>query len=167
MRVLDREVVVIMGTRFLGCTMWTDFTAGGNAHLAAMRVRAEMNDFRKIRTGTYRRIVPNDLVQECLESVQWLQLKLSEPFAGKTVVITHHAPSLRSLTDNPHAGDLLDAAYANNCESLMGAERVALWIHGHTHCAADYQIADTRVVCNPRGYPGEETGFDSARVVTL
>ena len=38
---------------------------------------------------------------------------------------------------------------------------------GHSHCALDYQIAGTRVACNPRGYPGEETGFDPALVLTL
>lgn len=38
---------------------------------------------------------------------------------------------------------------------------------GHSHCAVDYKIAGTRVVCNPRGYPGEETGFDPALVLTL
>lgn len=166
-RVLDRDEVVINGTRFLGCTLWTDFTAKGSAHLAALQAQGEMNDFRQIRTRAYQRIVPNDLVQECLKSLEWLRLKLAEPFAGKTVVITHHAPSLRSLADNPHAGNLLDAAYATNCEPLMGAERVALWIHGHSHWAVDYQIAGTRVVCNPRGYPGEETGFDPALVLTL
>ena len=166
-RVLDRDEVVINGTRFLGCTLWTDFTATGNAHLAALQAQAEMNDFRKIRTRAYQRIVPNDLVQECLKSLDWLRLKPAEPFVGKTVVITHHAPSLHSLAGNPYAGNLLDAAYAINCEALMGAERVALWIHGHSHCAVDYQIAGTRVVCNPRGYPGEETGFDAALVLTL
>ena len=166
-RVLDRDEVVINGTRFLGCTLWTDFSAKGNAHLAALQAQGEMNDFRQIRTRAYQRIVPNDLVQECLKSIEWLRLKLADPFVGKTVVITHQAPSLRSLADNPHARNLLDAAYATNCEPLMGAERVALWIHGHSHWAVDYQIAGTRVVCNPRGYPGEETGLDPALVLTL
>ncbi|MBD9399105.1 metallophosphoesterase family protein [Pseudomonas sp. PDM11] len=166
-QVIDRQEVRIGGVRFLGCTMWTDFTATGNAHLAAWHARTTMNDFRKIRTRSFSRIVPNDLAQESLKARQWLCLKLSEPFAGKTVVITHHAPSMRSLEHNPHAGTLLDAAYANNCEDLMGGERVALWVHGHSHVAADYEIAGTRVVCNPRGYPGEETGFNPGLVLTL
>ncbi len=35
----------------------------------------------------------------------------------------------------------------------------ALWIHGHTHTFFDYSVAGTRVLCNPRGTPGETTGF--------
>ena len=45
--------------------------------------------------------------------------------------------------------------------------RAALWIHGHTHTAFDYDVRGTRVVCNPRGYPHETTGFDPALVVTV
>ena len=37
--------------------------------------------------------------------------------------------------------------------------RAALWIHGHTHTRFDYRVRGTRVVCNPRGYPGEPTDF--------
>lgn len=166
-RVLDRDEVLVGDMRFLGCTMWTDYACTGNAHLAAWHARTTMNDFRKIRTEPFRRIVPNDLVQESLKSREWLRTKLAEPFYGKTVVITHHAPSMRSLQDNPDAGTLLDAAYANDCEDMMREGRVALWVHGHSHHAVDYEIDGTRVVCNPRGYPGEETGFDPRRVLTL
>jgi len=42
-----------------------------------------------------------------------------------------------------------------------------LWVHGHSHTAVDYEVAGTRVVCNPRGYPGEETGFNPGLVLTL
>ncbi|TYP65328.1 metallophosphoesterase family protein [Stutzerimonas stutzeri] len=107
------------------------------------------------------------LVQESIKTRSWLRSKLDEPFDGKTVVITHRAPSLRSLADSPDAGTLLDAAYANDCEDLLGGERVALWLHGHSHFAVDYEIRGTRVVCNPRGYPSEETGFDPKLVLTI
>lgn len=50
-RVLERDDVVINGTRFLGCTLWTDFTAKGSAHLAALQAHAEMNDFRRFAPG--------------------------------------------------------------------------------------------------------------------
>lgn len=41
------------------------------------------------------------------------------------------------------------------------------WVHGHSHTAADYDVAGTRVVCNPRGYSGEETGFYAGLVISL
>jgi hypothetical protein len=51
--------------------------------------------------------------------------------------------------------DLLSAAYASDLESLVEASGVALWAHGHTHVASDYEIGKTRVVCNPHGYKDE------------
>ncbi|MNF13503.1 hypothetical protein D3C80_2153750 [compost metagenome] len=82
------------------------------------------------------------------------------------MVITHHAPSLRSLRNSPYAGTDLDAAYANAWEQLMGPT-INLWVHGHVHESEDYVLAGTRVVCNPRGYPGEATRFDPGLLITV
>ncbi|MEH6486711.1 MULTISPECIES: metallophosphoesterase [Pseudomonas] len=166
-RVLDRDELIVSGLRFLGATMWTDFEATGNPPIASLKAQNGMNDFRHIRTANYRRIRPADLVEQSAKTREWLRVKLAEPFDGRTVVITHHAPTLRSLEGHPHAGGHMDAAYANRWEDLMGSDQVDLWVHGHSHLAVDYEVAGTRVVCNPRGYPGEKTGFDAGLVITL
>lgn len=166
-RVLDRDEVILAGVRFLGATMWTDFAATGNPPMACISAQNALNDFRQIRTESYRRILPVDLVAQSVQTKDWLRMKLSEPFDGPTVVITHHAPTLRSLQDSPHAGTHMDAAYANRWEGLMGSKQMALWVHGHSHTAVDYDVAGTRVVCNPRGYPGEETGFRPDLIIDL
>jgi predicted phosphodiesterase len=166
-RVLDRDEVILSGVRFLGATMWTDFAATGNPPIAAFTAQNGLNDFKQIRTADFRRIRPADLISESAKTRDWLRAKLADPFDGPTVVITHHAPSLRSLQDNPHAGTDLDAAFANRWDDLMGGDQVALWVHGHSHTAADYDVAGTRVVCNPRGYPGEETGFCPSLVIEV
>lgn len=165
-RVLDRNEVVIGGTRFLGATLWTDYCATGNPAIAAFTAQNGMNDFKKIRTGEFRRIRPADLKDESVLARNWLREKLSTPHDGPTVVITHHAPSLRSLVDNPYAGGHMDAAYANRYDDLleMGAD---LWVHGHSHTACDYRTGTTRVVCNPRGYPGELTDWSPDLVLEL
>ena len=167
-QVLERDAVIISGTRFLGATMWTDFSATGNKPLASITAQSMMNDYRQIRAGEhYRRIKPGDLADEALKTRDWLENKLAEPFSGQTVVITHHAPLMRSLAENPHSGGHLDAAYANEWIDLMGEDRVALWVHGHSHTPVDYHEAGTRIVCNPRGYPGERTGFDPQLIINL
>ena len=165
--VLDRDEVVIGGVRFLGATMWTDFAATGNPPLAALNAQQALSDFRQIRTDNYRRIRPADLIEQAKMTRDWPRRKLAEPHDGLTVVITHHAPTLRSLEESPHAGGLLDAAFANDWEDLMGADRVALWVHGHTHTSVDFEVAGTRVVSNQRGYPGEESGFRPELVIDL
>jgi predicted phosphodiesterase len=62
----------------------------------------------------------------------------------------------------------LACAFASDVTELMGEERVALWIFGHTHRVADLKVRGTRVISNPRGYPHEPVaGFDPACVVEL
>ena len=73
------------------------------------------------------------------------------PFRGRTVVVTHHAPSSRSVHPR-YARDQLTPAFASSLEMMMDGERAALWVHGHMHDSFDYEIYGTRVVCNPRGY---------------
>lgn len=163
-RVLDCAEVVLDGVRFLGATGWTDYSATGNVPLAEWDAQRTMTDFRKIRVEGYRRTRPADFAALSRRARRWLQDRLAEPFDGPTVVITHHAPSMLSLADSPDAGSHLDAAYANRWEDLM-SDGVALWVHGHSHWAVDYEIFGTRVVSNPRGYPGEMTGFDPLFVV--
>lgn len=157
-QVLEREAVELDGVRFLGTTCWTDFASTGNAPKAAQSAQEAMGDFRFIRTDNYRPIRPADLVREASKSKRWLQDMLNISFSGKTVVITHHAPTLKSIQGSPHAGGLLDAAFANDWEDMLGPG-VDLWLHGHSHHSVDFVLNGTRVVSNARGYPNEQTGF--------
>lgn len=36
--------------------------------------------------------------------------------------------------------------------------RSSLWIHGHVHESADYELNGTRIICNPKGYSSPELG---------
>ncbi|MCS8153518.1 metallophosphoesterase [Pseudomonas aeruginosa] len=164
--ILDCDEVVISGVRFLGATGWTDYGAYGDPAAATSAARAHMNDFSQIRTSGYQRTRPSDFADLAFRSYAWIEEKLAEPFAGPTVVITHHAPSLVSLKDDRHARGPLDAAYANSWEALIRPP-VALWLHGHVHTATDYTLNDVRVVCNPRGYPGEHTRFDPELLLSI
>ena len=155
--VLENEMLILDGTRFLVTTAWTDYSSTGDV-VAAKRIAWDlMNDFLVIRADLdYRRLRPDDLVAKSMRAHLWLTQELNRPFDGKTVVVTHHAPVLDHLGDD-HPGHLA-AAYANDWSELLS--KADLWIHGHTHFAADFFKNGCRVVSNPRGYPGQRTGFD-------
>jgi len=84
----------------------------------------------------------------------------------KTVVVTHHAPMAKRLTYGK-ALNPIDAAYASALDDLI--PKSSLWIHGHTHVAADYRVGAGRVVSNPRGYVGHSpvADFDPLLVVEV
>ncbi|WP_258230052.1 hypothetical protein [Pseudomonas putida] len=100
-------------------------------------------------------------------SKSWLRSRLEEKFNGKTVVITHHAPLLRSLEHSPHPKSHLEAAFANNWTEFFEEKLADLWIHGHTHINTNYVMNRTRVISNQRGYPGEDTLFNPDLIVDL
>lgn len=149
--VLDNQERIIDGVRFLGATLWTDFDLFGEAWRAPALAAAKngMADFNVIFYGSTGFFTPPQSVTLHRATVEWLELKLKEPFPGPTVVVTHHAPHRGSLAER-YAKDLVSAGFVSDLERLMGFS--ALWVHGHTHTHFDYEVADTRVVCNPRGY---------------
>ncbi|MFV1998671.1 MAG: metallophosphoesterase [Acidiferrobacterales bacterium] len=152
---LDDDQVVIDGVRFLGSILWTDFALFGEADkfFAMQTARQQMTDFSIIQNHGCR-FTPEDAIRLHTASRDWLAAMLAEPFDGKTVVVTHHAPSSQSVHPR-YARDLLTPAFASNLENLMDGDRAALWIHGHMHESFDYEVYGTRVVCNPRGYVPE------------
>lgn len=160
---LENRSCVIDGVRFLGCTLWTDL-GGGEEDVAALEDL--VNDFRKIRFGNdaYRLQHYRWLHYR---SRNWLEEALRTPFGGPTVVVTHHAPTFWSWDGWPSAPNRF--AYCTDLRELMYKYEITFWFHGHTHAVWDYRCADTRVLCNPRGYHGYKLveDFRADRVVIL
>lgn len=172
---LDTDEIILAGVRFLGATLWTDFMLFGEGAKRAAAISQAcrvMRDFDKIRTddATHALFTPADSVALFRAHSQWLDAKLSEPFAGPTVVITHHAPSAKSIHPR-FAESLINTCFVSDAEHLVRGNRAQLWVHGHTHDSFDYWLDGTRVICNPRGYAksgiNENARFDPNLVIKI
>ncbi|MDO9163469.1 MAG: metallophosphoesterase [Methylococcaceae bacterium] len=161
---LENSSMVLQGVRFLGCTLWTDLFIEGEA--TAQALSDSLNDFKKIRFAE-KYFDTAEFSQLHKYSKTWLERELSLPFQGKTVVITHHAPSPWSWKDSSYA--LKKLAYCNDLRHLLHEYEITAWFHGHIHSRADYRIAGARVLCNPRGYYGKKLvkDFDQNRIVDI
>lgn len=154
--VLENQVWIHDRTRFLVTTGWTNFSSTGDVTAAVMTCGQWMNDFRVIRADeSFRRLRPADVIERNRIAYDFLTQELAQPFAGKTIVITHHCP-IPEVAGQKHDGHL-NAAYFNRWHSLLGS--VDVWIFGHTHHSIDIELGGCRLISNPRGYPREETGF--------
>lgn len=135
---LDNGHVEWEGLRIVGGTMWFPRTPGADHH------KGGMYDFHLIKgleSWVYK------------ENQDFCEM-LEEDLTTDSVVITHHLPSYRSVPPR-FVGHPLNPFFVCDVEEVILRKSPKLWIHGHTHSTADYQLGDTRVVCNPFGYPRE------------
>jgi len=166
--VLENDPVDLGGCTFLGATLWSDFELCGDRDGAAYEAQQAMTDYRRIRVSpNFRRLRPSDTAALHFQTRAWLR-EATHNTCGKIVVVTHHAPSARSLPEI-FRDDVLSSAYASAMDRDIEELGVGLWIHGHLHTSSDYRIGSTRVICNPRGYYPDELnpGFNPDLTIEL
>jgi Icc-related predicted phosphoesterase len=154
--VLDNEAFISGEVVFLGCTLWTDFELFGNPRVAGYYATQNLTDYRRIRVSpSYRRLRSIDTAGIHKASCHWLTLQFKQYPGKKLVVVSHHAPSPRSLPEAIE-DDILSTAYASKMDDFVANSNSSLWVHGHIHQNSDYYIGNTRIICNARGYSEEQ-----------
>ncbi len=148
-------------TRFLCCTLWTDFAVAGDPGLAMMRTRDAMNDYRYIRMAAtgHGRIRPSDTAVLHADHRAWIERQLATPFGGQTIVVTHHCPHPDLI--GAVRGDL-DGAYGSDLRALIDRYQPDAWLFGHTHHAAEITQGRTLIRNVSLGYPGQVDPGDEA-----
>ena len=154
--VVEKDWIVLDGVNFVGATLWTDMD---NANPIAMEyIKNVMNDFRVIRTGGNnnpyaRKLHPFDVHQDFVIAKSYLEGVLTNCKGRKTVVVTHHAPSFKSVSEEYKPDFPMNYGYFTELHDFIDLHQPNLWVHGHMHHSNDYKIGDTRILSNPRGYP--------------
>jgi len=145
---LDCNSIEIDGVKFHGTPLWFKEAPLAPKHL--------MNDFTKIQD------FESWVYEENHRAVEFL----TEAVQPGDVVVTHYLPCKASLHPKYEAWSALDPFFLCDIEGLIQVSKPALWFHGHTHSSFDYQIHDTRVIANPRGYGRENIAeFRTDKVV--
>ena len=150
---LDNNSEYYKGVHFVGATMWANFCGEDPKMMKLADDR--MNDFQTIDYSNYGgSLFPDDTLREHNNTIEWFNQVLPT-LRGKTVMITHHAPSFRSISGDYVTSETI-GAYASDVESVIYEHSPTLWVHGHIHDSRDYMIGDTRIICNPKGYPRKD-----------
>jgi predicted phosphodiesterase len=148
---LNNSSVVIGGCRFIGSTLW--FPRYGQQKRYSGFCQIE--DFE-----------PWANEQNAL-SFEYLAKELT----SDDILVSHFYPFKESTHQKYAVDDELNKVfYAGERIDLLVKQRLPrLAIHGHTHSSFDYQIKNTRVVCNPFGYVriGENREFDEHKIVQV
>lgn len=162
--------VVLDGVRFVGTTLWSDWSLAGRwleadapgrpddpVAYAAARMTDPVTGSREYR-GSIRKAdgtpwQPDDaMAAHSAERALFLDA-LATPHAGPTVALTHHPASPRAadaFRDAPGVPWWVPAFYATTLlDDLLDAGRPDLWISGHFHAGHDLAIGRCRWVANP------------------
>lgn len=135
------------GLCFIGSTLWSKIT----------NPIYEINDVYSIINFDY--IKYNELNLSC---VNFLSSVLQNEF--NCVVITHHMPS-KSLIDAKYKTEKMlpyNQWFYCDMDNLIENNKckIKCWIYGHTHTPSNIVINEIPFLCNPIGYPNENSNVN-------
>lgn len=168
---LHQKNKIINGWNFIGATLWTSFYLPGQIDVEYNMFMAMRNlpDYKHLRLKG-QLMTPTDVLALHKKDLAFLEKAIART-TFPTIVITHHAPTVKSIHPN-FQNDLLNPAFVNALPEHF-FKNVDYWFHGHTHNSNDYVHHKTRVISNPRGYtknPNKSTenpSFSMDKVITL
>jgi Icc-related predicted phosphoesterase len=109
---------------------------------------------------------PADAYKLHVVSRKYIESELVRHFEGQTVVVSHHAPHPRSISDQ-FKSHPLNPAFVSDLSRMIDRYAPDMWIHGHTHSSFDYFVGPTRIICNPHGGPHPNPQFEWQKVIAI
>jgi len=152
--VLNNSCVGVGDVIIWGSTLWTDMNKQNPLTIMAAGCMPEFHGSVLWDAETRELFKPEHSVRLHNESLYHLK-EFFRNFNEKhqrRVIVTHHAPSYESV-DPKYKGSDLNGAFASELGYEILERQPVLWVHGHMHNNSDYMIGETRIICNPLGYP--------------
>lgn len=152
--------LVLGDTRILMTTLWTDMRLQEAEGEEAVQhglwyARQMMPDYAygTITIGNPERTLrPKDTIVLHHRQKEWLLMELARPWSGRTVVVTHHAPSATVAG----AVTPLSACFASNLDEEIASYQPHAWLFGHTHRPAELRTSHGTLLRNVSvGYEDE------------
>ena len=147
----EPRILTIKGLKILGVTLWTYLDP-----IAEMRSIT----FPDFEVGGIKNISCAKQNYAHAEAVRAIKTEAPD------IVVTHHAPSILSVAQRFRGHPETDFFYSR-LENLILDMKPKLWVHGHVHDNFDYELGETRVVCNPVGYPFEKRFWVDVQIVEI
>jgi len=118
---LQNEILIYEDVVFIGTTLWTNLQDKNQNELSLM------NDFHYIpwlNTKVWN--------EKHKTAINFIQKMLNEYHDKDCIVITHHAPSIKCISEE-YKNDILNICFFTDLEYLFENENLKCWIFGHTH----------------------------------
>lgn len=149
--------------RFVFSTLWSKIDPGKQWF-----IEKNVSDFQVIEYNGHRFSLErfNELHKQCLDFVT---IELGKDFNGKTIVATHHVPTLLNYPEQYKNSEINDA-FAVELFDLIERSNAAYWIYGHHHNNIPaFKIGNTTMLTNQLGYvrQGEHKLFNHEAIINV
>lgn len=139
---LDCKTIEVAGLKFCGGTLWYPHSEDPRI----IRAKHQVADGRHIL----------DFEPWVFEQHERCMAALEAGASDADVVVTHHIPSGSCISRRFRLTGPVNHYFCHDLTTRIEKWQPALWLFGHTHDRMWTFIGDTRVVCNPKGYPHEQ-----------
>ena len=160
---INNQTIEVENQRIVFSTLWTAISPENQAEIFL-----RINDFRLIRFDETRFTIAN-YNELHKESIRFLETELTVKTTKKTIVVTHHVPTMEYYPAH-YVGDILNEAFAAELKKLIEQTQPDCWIYGHSHCNTPaFRIKNTQLLTNQLGYVryGENKTYTDAACIVL
>jgi len=160
---VNNKTVILDDVKFIFSTLWSKIRPENEWY-----IERGMSDFKVIKNGQFRFSSSkfNELHEDC---VDFLKQELAENHANKTVVVSHHVPTLMNYPE-AFKNSVLNNAFTVELFDLIEVSGTDAWIYGHSHVnTPNFSIGSTRLLTNQLGYVrnNEHTSFGNCTTYNL
>jgi len=166
--VTSRDTFSLNGVLLIIATLWTDVDKGNYVQTLCGDY---MRDYEKITVknpinpellGRHLRI--EDTIEFHKQHRQFIKNCLPLSHVPK-IVMTHHCPVLTPNKPKTERDTLKWFYYCTDMEDIiLDNPSIKYWIHGHDHSVSEYDIGQTKLLSNCRGYKGYEEMAETFKI---
>ena len=143
---INNTSIVHHQIKFVFSTLWTTIST-----INQFTIQHRISDFRVIK-NMGQAFTPGDYNQLHRICLQFLKNELLENDSEKTVVVTHHVPTMLNYPEK-YKGDVLNETFAVELYDLINDSNIDYWIFGHHHQnICDFVVNKTRLISSQLGY---------------
>lgn len=147
---LENSHVMIGNQKFVGATLW--FRDNPNS----IHFENRMSDFSEIKGFKNWVYGVNEYTQKYF----------NDAVTNDSIVITHHVPTMEG-TNPIYRTNALTNFFVCEMDKFIMEKQPKVWCYGHGHNNHDKMVDNTRIICNPYGYPNENRFFKWDNIIEV
>ncbi|TSA34194.1 MAG: metallophosphoesterase [Porphyromonadaceae bacterium] len=147
--------------KFIFSTLWSRINPANQ-----WLIERKVSDFHVIKFNGKHFTTPDfNLLHE--EDLKFITAELQSTRQFKTVMVTHHVPTMMNYPAK-HKGDPLNEAFGVELSGLIEDQGPDWWIYGHTHSnTPHFPIGNTQLLTNQLGYVKYKEHYEFSATNTI